>query len=512
MILFNFVYLQSSTKLDSHYLNSFNLELNITNQQNKHSSVVALFSLFETNYQYVENVIQEFIKQQDYSKTLFIIYKAGLQIVDYFNYKFLAQQRKLVLQQKINIDDQYVNFYGFDVIQIENLFIVKVDQNATDQEIMNTLLELSDAEYFCNWSSTAFHDSSRVSLQMKQMELNNANVSVLKQVPTYHYLDSSITMNEDLEQQLETILFKRECLENINKYSSFSDLTLQIAQQNTVSQVNAVTAYLDLSDKYQKSKMILDDSSAKYLLNLARPKQRFDAVISLGAWCQVNSMLDMRGLQIVHSPFAGFAFFKWDRLVDVLESNFSHYWEEKNVHLGRASNWYSYKYKDTRLVRHAYDSRYNMFSPHHFDLCDCSPANSYLLYKEFSQKLQHKIQIFNLQAKQSRPVFLLKIMDKHFESTNVTNEQIARLILSLQKYSSDFELRISVPIWAKHALEKILRKYSYDFIKIYVWTVQWNDDPYHKDWEEMVGDIVLARGSEMVDGLGSLMDWAWINR
>ncbi|CAL5976504.1 Hypothetical_protein [Hexamita inflata] len=247
------------------------------------TSVVALFSLFETNYQYVENVIQEFIKQQDYSKTLFIIYKAGLQIVDYFNYKFLAQQRKLVLQQKINIDDQYVNFYGFDVIQIENLFIVKVDQNATDQEIMNTLLELSDAEYFCNWSSTAFHDSSRVSLQMKQMELNNANVSVLKQVPTYHYLDSSITMNEDLEQQLETILFKRECLENINKYSSFSDLTLQIAQQNTVSQVNAVTAYLDLSDKYQKSKMILDDSSAKYLLNLARPKQRFDAVISLGA-------------------------------------------------------------------------------------------------------------------------------------------------------------------------------------------------------------------------------------
>ncbi|CAL6074140.1 Putative_papain-like cysteine peptidase (DUF1796) [Hexamita inflata] len=377
---------------------------------------------------------------------------------------------------------------------------------------MNTILKLSDAEYFCSWSSTAFHDASRVSLQMTQMELENTNVSVLKQVPTYHYEDGSVTLNEDPEQQLETILFRRDCLENVGQFSSFKDLALQIAQRNAVSYVSSVTAYLDLSDKYTKSEAVLDESASKHLVNLARPKQRFDAVISLGAWCQVSAMLGMRGLSIVHSPFAGFAFFQWNRLLDVLESNFSHYWEEENVNFGRASNWYSYKYKDTRLVRHAYDSRYNMFSPHHFDLCDCSPANSYLLYNEFSQKLKHKINIFNLQAKYSRPVFLLKIMDKHFESTNVTSEQIVRLVLSLKKYSSDFELRISVPIWARYVLEKIVHQYSYDFIKIYVWTVQWNDDPYHKEWDEMVGDVVLARGSEMVEGLGSLRDWAWINR
>ncbi|CAL6014728.1 Putative_papain-like cysteine peptidase (DUF1796) [Hexamita inflata] len=511
MILFSFVHLQNSIVLDTEYLKSFNFDFNLANKYNSTVPLIASFSLFETNYQYVENVIQDFIKQQHYNKMMFIIYKAGLEINNYFNFKLLAQQRKLVLQQKIDIDKQQVNFYEYDIIQIQNLYIVKVDQNATDQEIIETLLKLSDAEYFCRWSSTAFHGTDMVSLQMRQMELDNTNVSVLKQVPTYHYKDGSVTVNEDLEQQLETVLFRRNCLENITKYFSFNDLAFQIIQQNSVSYISSTQIYLDLSDKYQKSKTILDEYESKYLINLAKPKQRFDAVISLGAWCQVNAMLEMRGLQIIHSPFSGFGFIEWERLLDVLESNFSHYWEEQNLYFTRSSNLYSYKYKDIRLVRHAYEKHYNMFSTHHFDLCDCSPANSYLLYREFYHKLQHKITIFNIQAKNTRPVFLLKIMNKKFESTNVTDESIARLVLALKKYSGDFELRISVPIWAKYVLEKIVQKYSYDFIKIYVWTVQWNEDPYHNDWEEMIGDVVLARDNAIVSGLGSLRDWAWIN-
>ncbi|CAL6066662.1 Putative_papain-like cysteine peptidase (DUF1796) [Hexamita inflata] len=359
---------------------------------------------------------------------------------------------------------------------------------------MNTILKLSDAEYFCSWSSTAFHDASRVSLQMKQMELELTNVSVLKQVPTYHYEDGSVTLNEDPELQLETILFNRQCLENISQYSSFNDLALQIAQRNAVSYVSHVTAYLDLSDKYKKSKVVLDESSAKYLVNLARPKQIFDAVISLGAWCQIGIMQYQRGLQIIDSPFFGFGFYQWERLMDVLDQNFKNYWMKENMVFGRTTDLFSHKYQDTRQIYHVYDNYYNMFSGHHFDACDCN-EDKFKPYEEFKRRLNEKIKVFRSQcATLGNVVFALKIMNKKQETTDISEDKILRLIQILNKHRNGkpYQLRLSVPKELLQDMENIVFKYNLKQIKIIEWNTQWNHYAYDVEWENMFGDIILS--------------------
>ncbi|CAL6071463.1 Conserved_hypothetical protein [Hexamita inflata] len=405
--------------------------------------------------------------------------------IKFFHYKL----QKQFVKKQIEIPP----FQKQDVIQIENLFIVKVDENATDEEIMNTILNLSDAEYFCSWSSTAFHDASRVSLQMTQMEQDNTNVSVLKQVPTYHYEDGSVTLNEDTEQQLETILFRRQCLENISQYSSIKDLALQIARQNAVSYVSSATAYLDLSDKYKKSKEVLDDSASKYLVNLAKPKQRFDAVISLGAWCQVSLMAEWRQLYSVQSPFIGFGFFQWERLLDVLESNFSNYWEKENMGFGKATPFFSFKYNDERRIHHVYDNHYNMFSCHHFDECDCT-VDRLAPYQQFKIDLNRRIDNFRQQCLSNRSVlFNLKIFNKNVSSTTISESQLLRLVKILNQFrnGSYFELRISVPPFLFEETARIIRSNNLN-IKAIPWTEEWNQDPYEKEWSFMYDDVTLS--------------------
>ncbi|CAL6074137.1 Putative_papain-like cysteine peptidase (DUF1796) [Hexamita inflata] len=378
---------------------------------------------------------------------------------------------------------------------------------------MNTILKLSDAEYFCSWSSTAFHNKNRVSLQMKQMELENTNVSVLKQVPTYHYEDGSVTLNEDPEQQLETILFRRDCLENVGQFSSFKDLALQIAQRNAVSYVSSVTAYLDLSDKYTKSEAVLDESASKHLVNLARPKQRFDAVISLGAWCQVSSMQYSRGLKIIHSPFAGMGFNQWERLMDVLDSNFTNYWEKDNMVVGRATDFFSFKYWDVRPIHHVYDNYYNMFSGHHFDACDCI-LDAFAPYDEFKRRMSEKIRIFRKQcANQNNVVFVLKIMNKKQETTEISEEKILWLVYLLNKYRNgkQYQLRLSVPRGLVYDMENIVFKYNLKQVKIVEWNIQWNDYAYDVEWENMFGDIILSYKHHMVDEVGDLNDFLELN-
>ncbi|CAL6096475.1 Putative_papain-like cysteine peptidase (DUF1796) [Hexamita inflata] len=394
------------------------------------SEQVGIIVIVHDRYQYVDSFIRNYLQNCRQQHYLYIIHRNGSTFANYIKHNVKLSDRQLIQGNSTNIDD-------FDIIKIDNLQFIRVHENATDEEIMNTILNLSDAEQFCSWSSTAFHDASRVSLQMKQMELDNTNVSVLKQVPTYHYEDGSVTLNEYPEQQLETILFRRQCLENISQYSSIKYLALQIAQQNAVSYISSVTAYLDLSDKYKKSKEVLDESTSKYLVNLARPKQRFDAVISLGAWCQVSSMQYSRGLIIFHSPFAGFGFNQWERLMDVLDSDFDNYWMKEIMVVGRATDFFSFKYWDIRKIHHVYDNYYNMISGHHFDACDCID-DKFKPYEEFNKQMIDKIRVFRKQCVNlDRVVFILKIMNKNQETTEISKEKILRLKI-LNQYRNQY--------------------------------------------------------------------------
>ncbi|CAL6071459.1 Conserved_hypothetical protein [Hexamita inflata] len=471
--------------LDKSYYKSFDSQYS-DKQLSYHDLKVSSFCVLDNNIQYLKSTVSQFLNTDYSNQQQYIIYKSNSNAIRYFHYHLFIQHVK----NRIKIIPV---FKDYGVIQIENLFIVKVDENATDEEIMNTILNLSDAEYFCSWSSTAFHDASRVSLQMTQMEQDNTNVSVLKQVPTYHYEDGSVTLNEDTEQQLETILFRRQCLENISQYSSIKDLALQIARQNAVSYVSSATAYLDLSDKYKKSKEVLDDSASKYLVNLAKPKQRFDAVISLGAWCQVSLMAEWRQLYSVQSPFIGFGFFQWERLLDVLESNFSNYWEKENMGFGKATPFFSFKYNDERRIHHVYDNHYNMFSCHHFDECDCT-VDRLAPYQQFKIDLNRRIDNFRQQCLSNRSVlFNLKIFNKNVSSTTISESQLLRLVKILNQFrnGSYFELRISVPPFLFEETARIIRSNNLN-IKAIPWTEEWNQDPYEKEWSFMYDDVTLS--------------------
>ncbi|CAL6046317.1 Putative_papain-like cysteine peptidase (DUF1796) [Hexamita inflata] len=404
----------------------------------------------------------------------------------------------------------YQKYLEYELIKVSNIWFVSLNPQAQFKEMIETLQNLSNAEYFCSWSSTTFHDSSRVSLQMTQMELDNTKVSVLKQVPTYHYEDGSVTLNEDPEQQLETVLFRRDCLENISQYSSIKDLALQITQQNAVSYVSSTTAYLDLSDKYKKSGAVLDESASKYLVNLARPKQRFDAVISLGAWCQVGSIQDQRGLQIIHSPFSGMGFNQWERLMDVLDSNFENYWERENMVVGRATDFFSYKYWDVRKIHHVYDNYYNMFSGHHFNACDCVD-DKFAPYEEFKRKMDLRMNVFRAQMKLNRVLFVLKIMNKKEDTIEINIDLIKKLMNSLQnlRENKPFDLILSVPKKYLRLTQQIILDLDLKNVSVYGWKIQWNSfNTVDEEWNAVFGNAVLSYGSENVNGMGNLWDFA----
>ncbi|CAL6067852.1 Putative_papain-like cysteine peptidase (DUF1796) [Hexamita inflata] len=243
---------------------------------------------------------------------------------------------------------------------------------------------------------------------------------------------------------------------------------------------------------YQRFLWFKGDSAIQF--NRSNKTEIFDAVISLGAWCQVGNMIHNYNLTLIESPFSNFGFKTWQNIIDLLENNFTDYWNRSNMYVTKAATEKSLKQKDNRHVLHVYDAKYNVLSNHNFDVCNNpgSKINTYMFY-EFKAHQSRLIEIFNAQMDQLEKVcFVLKVMS--VPETTLTHENIQRLhsVLSAKRNGKQFQLRMSVPRQMLDQTEKMVKKLKLKNVKLIFYTEHWNYDFTTYEWAQMLGDIRLS--------------------
>ncbi|CAL6071355.1 Putative_papain-like cysteine peptidase (DUF1796) [Hexamita inflata] len=219
----------------------------------------------------------------------------------------------------------------------------------------------------------------------------------------------------------------------------------------------------------------------------------FDAVLSLGAWCQVGSVIKNKSLQLIESPFNNFGFQIWENVIDILKYRFKNYWNISNLYIGQPITEHSCKYKDMRQIYQVYDSHYAGYSNHHFDVSDNSQTNL-TTYTSFKTRQKLLIDVFLKQCQVMNYVcFVLKAMSTKTE-TQVSEKDLVRLyqILKYIRQDKPFQLRLSVPpLLYESTLEIIIKNNLLD-IRLFTWTQQWNYDADSDEWKSMLQDIQLS--------------------
>ncbi|CAL6111408.1 Putative_papain-like cysteine peptidase (DUF1796) [Hexamita inflata] len=464
--------------LNSSEITKFGLNYNINSDYNTGQQQIAVFSIM-TNIAYIDQQIKSFLAQPHSNTQLFVLHTNASKTMSYINHKF---------KQEVHYNESKLN--DFDVVTVGNIFFVKID-NTSFTNIADILLRFSNASIFCNWSPLSFSSSDRIATQFSHMTEDGYNVSVLNNTSVYNYRDQRVNIKEGLD--LETVMFKREYLENLNpNQDSFEDFAAGLIDQG-ISVVEANFLYLDLSGKYEDVNYKFDQSRTDHYLQLISPKLLFDAVLSLGAWCQVGSTQFERGLSVVHSPFYGFGYKLWESVILAIEQDFRDYWSLEKTSVGRTEVHQSYKYKENRRMLQVYDNTYDIFSCHHFEADDCRDGIR-SEFGAFKDRMNEKIRVFKQQAQQyERVLFCMKVMNSKLETTQIKYKQILRLInaLSSLRNGKPFTLRLLVPAWFEQSVQDILGDLK-AFVQVKGWTEQWNDDYYEADWNWMFGDVVVA--------------------
>ncbi|CAL6071349.1 Putative_papain-like cysteine peptidase (DUF1796) [Hexamita inflata] len=463
---------QDSQKMTEQIINN-----NYSQDQSENQKQIAAFSIM-TNIAYIDQLIKSFLAQSHSNTQLFVLLTNASKTMSYINHKF---------KQEVHYNESKLN--DFDVVTVGNIFFVKID-NVSFTNIADVLSRFSKASIFCNWSPLSFSSSDRIAAQYGQMIKDGWNVSILNNTSVYNYRDKQVNIKEGLD--FETVMFKREYLENINPSQVvFEDFAAGLKDQG-ISVVEANDLYLDLSGKHENSNYQFDQSRTDYFLQLISPKVLFDAVLSLGAWCQVGSTQFERGLSVVHSPFYGFGYKLWESVILAIEQDFRDYWSLEKTSVGRTEVHQSYKYKENRRMLQVYDNTYDIFSCHHFEADDCRDG-IHGEFGAFKDRMNEKIRVFKQQAHEyERVLFCMKVMNSKLETTQIKYKQILRLInaLSSLRNGKPFTLRLLVPAWFEQSVQDTLGDLN-AFVQVKGWTEQWNDDYYEADWNWMFGDVAV---------------------
>lgn len=222
----------------------------------------------------------------------------------------------------------------------------------------------------------------------------------------------------------------------------------------------------------------------------------YDAILSLGSWCQTGGVMWDYGLKSVNSPFDNFGIKVWQNLMEVLDRDFEGYWQRENMVIGKAAIYASLRKGKDALVYKVYDDRYNMISTHNFDE-DMNGPSALSTFDDFREQLDKLIKVFRYQCHNYESVlFTCKALDHPPEATKASPEDIDRLLSSLNRYrqGKPFDLRLAVPMKDLEACTAhvgALRLGSR--VKITGWTTVWNTQP-GAEWDEVYGDVQVAPG------------------
>ena len=132
---------------------------------------------------------------------------------------------------------------------------------------------------------------------------------------------------------------------------------------------------------------------------LDQPAGCVDAVISIGSWCEVNTVLYLYKLKFINSPFDTFGLKTWHSVIPILKNRFADYWQLENMKIGniyqgipnRLYDRRSKYYQQETLLLRVYCNRYNMLSIHNFILEENLPdkLKTYPSFRYNIKKLEH---------------------------------------------------------------------------------------------------------------------------
>lgn len=221
---------------------------------------------------------------------------------------------------------------------------------------------------------------------------------------------------------------------------------------------------------------------------------KYDAIISLGSFCQVGGALWVYDLKNINSPLDNFGIKRWTSIAEILETRFKNYWRLENMGTGKVVEEYSAKHGGQKRIRKAYDNLYDLVSNHNF-LEDENPESDPLkTFPEFREKLAFLEEVFLKQCSEYENIrFILKAMSwPNPHDTPVEPEDIVKLmsVLDELRQGKAYDLALSVPAKEYEKISKWASENKIENLRVSSWEIDFNNEK-HPEWDVMLEDADL---------------------
>lgn len=375
----------------------------------------------------------------------------------------------------------------------------------------NLATTCASGDYICVWDDDDYYANERLDRQFDFLKFTNKDAVALAQLTLYFQNTGKAYVSNARDEGWEgSLLCKKDAIGSYSDLERGEDTPVmhRLYKQEKLAIMEDPRLYVynihyaNTSTpthfmKLEKNSIELDVNNTKVVqeqLEMPTVKTKtFDAVLSLGAWCQVGSAARVRSLHLINSPFHNFGIKVWQNVIQILEDRFANYWELENMAIGKPEENYSARYEEQRMIYKAYCNKYNMLCNHHFDVQDNKP-DELLTYDSFKEKIDVLGDVFLEQCKEYETVlFCMKVMSAPVE-TEINRGDIKRLcnVLDEVRYGKYYELRISVPAALYDEVCQWVKEDGLHHVKVFAWTVDFNDEYFSEEWENMYGGVELA--------------------
>ncbi len=468
---------------------------------------ISCICVTENRPELLAKAIAHYDRQSYSDKELLMVYLAKDSATD----EFAKSQKQDTHIQLVSTDE------GWKPVVIrqgdsDHTFI-KVDTNEILSlgEKRNIALEQADGEYLCIWDDDDWYHKDRLTRQMEFLQFVGKPAVALSSLSLYlSEMDKAYVTNPREEGWEGSLLSHRDAIGQYADLNTAEDtpVLIRLYRENKLAIMDDPSLYIyyihstntSSAEHFQKLARIsteMDPRSTERVRDQLEiptdPVKTYDAVLSLGAWCQVGAACRMRDLNIINSPLHNFGVKTWQNVMDILESRFEDYWELENMAIGKPEDHYSARYEELRSIYKVYCNKYNMLSNHHFDVSDNTPEEL-VTYEQFKGKMELLSEVFLEQCRQLESVlFVCKIMSAP-EKTTITQEELRRFckVLSELREGKPYELRISVPEEYYEQVCQWVEEDGFHFVKVFQWTIPFNDEYFSEEWNNMFENVRLA--------------------
>ncbi len=221
---------------------------------------------------------------------------------------------------------------------------------------------------------------------------------------------------------------------------------------------------------------------------------KYDAVISLGSFCQVGGALWLYGLKNINSPLDNFGIKRWQSIAEILKSRFAHYWRLENMGFGKVVKEFSAVCGPNTPLRKMYDNKYDLVSNHNFLESENPEGNEFASYPQFREKLAFLEEVFIKQCTEYDNIrFVLKAMSwPNPKETPVSLADIQELcqVLSELREGKAFDLSIAVPLTQFKTISAEVMAAGMTNVIVSSWDIEFNDEK-GPEWDALLADIEL---------------------